>query len=780
MSDVKLVRYHFESAGLPSADIQVRMLRVVEALNEPYRLELTFDIDDPDVDIAEMLGRDCVLEITRGDWSRRVCAFVRHLEEGEDQASYTGRLVAVPALWTLGLRRDTRIFQEMTVPDILSAVFDEALGPYGREVRKELDATYPRREYCVQYQETDLDFAHRLMEEEGISYGFDHEGDKEVLVLRDANKSFPELDSGVTVPYQPHNFEIADAQPINRFHRRQRTMTTSAVVGDWNWTKGKMPFSLEQRSQDPLGRDRESYEHGEGRSLAIWDYDVGARAYQADDRVAQAKIRQELHVRDTIYCEGISRVIGVIPGCVLELDGHPNIGFDARYLVLRVEHVSAQLEDAMDGAGAGDPYVNRFECIPLETTYRPERRAPKPHVPGIQTAVVTGPAGEEIHTDEHGRIKVQFHWDRVGTSNQKSSCWIRVQQAWAGAGWGFWYLPRVGMEVVVHFVDGDPDRPLVTGCVYNGTNLLPYPLPAEKTKSTIKSNSSPGGGGSNEFRFEDKKGSEEIYTHAQKDYNEVVENDHNTLVHHDQTNTVDKNQTQVVGNDQTETVNGNQTMTVDGNRTVHVQSNYDETVDGTETRHVVGNVTETFSANETRTISANVTESITGNETRTIAGSQTESITGNEDLSITGSSTHTVTGSLSQTVTGGITVTTPAAYSITAVGGLNIMAPAGVTLTVPGGLQIAAPGGVVKVDSVFKWEGVKKLEVCGFASGYTYVKDSFTGIKYEATGVKIEGNGIKIANEATEIEAEGAAIFAYANTLLAGAIQIAQGMGIWI
>ena len=197
-------------------------------------------------------------------------------------------------------------------------------------------------------------------------------------------------------------------------------------------------------------------------------------------------------------------------------------------------------------------------------------------ISSIQTAVVTGPSGEEIHVDEHGRIRVQLHWDRQGSNDERSMCWVRVQQPWAGAGWGFWWVPRIGMEVVVQLVDGDLDRPLVTGCVYNAANPLPYSLPAEKTKSTMKSNSSLGGGGFNEFRFEDLAGSEEIYTHAQKDYNEVVENDHTTLVHHDQTNTVDNDQTQTIGGNQTETVHGNQALTVDASRTVHVKGSFDE------------------------------------------------------------------------------------------------------------------------------------------------------------------------------------------------------------
>ncbi len=613
------------------------------------------------------------------------------------------------------------------------------------------------------------------MEEEGIGYAFDHEGQTELLILRDRNAAYPELPAGAEVPYHPHNFVIEDEEPISLFHRRLTSTTTSVVVADWDWTKGSMPFSEEQRGQDPLGRDREAYEHGEGRSLGIWDYDQGLRVYTAEDGAQRATVRGEELVRDAIICEGIGRVTGMTAGSVFELSGHPIVGMDGRYLVLRVEHVSRSLGDAIAGGGQGDAYYNRFQCIPMDTVYRPDRRARKPFVAGIQTAVVTGPAGEEIHTDEHGRIKVQFHWDREGQNDDKSSCWIRVQQPWAGAGWGFWYLPRIGMEVVVHFVDGDPDRPLVTGCVYNATNLLPYALPDEKTKSTIKSNSSPGGGGFNELRFEDKKGSEEIYTHAQKDYNEVVEHDHTTLVHHDQSNTVDNDQTQIVGNDQTETVHNDQTMTVDGNRTVHVKSDYDETVDGTETRHVKGDVSETFDANETRTVSGNLTEDISGNETRTISGNHSESITGSETLSITGSSTHSITGSLSQSVTGGISVTTPAAYSISADGGLNVTATAGITFLAPGGIQIGAPGGVTMVDSFWEWTGFFKFENGGFCRDYTHIQDSFAGTVFEVVGFKGELEVFNAGQTGLKIESKGLAVLAPIASLKAGAVLVESG-----
>src|SRR5690606_3139491 len=423
------VRYAFESDPLAGTVLVPQSIRVVESLNEPYRLEVRFATDDPDVDLTPMLGKDCVLTMRRGESERRVCGIVRHLDEGLRSDHAAGSALVVPALWMLGLRRNTRIFQDESAPAILEKVLGEGLSPYRREVRLELEESYPRREYCVQYQETDLDFVHRLMEEEGISYAFDHQGDVEVLVLRDRNRTFPELASGARVVYQPHNFEIDGDEPINAFLRSRATTTTSVVIGDWDWTKGAMPFSIEARGEDELGRDRESYEHGEGRSLALWDYDAGVRAYRANDGARQAQVRREAHVRDAIVCRGVGRVVAFEPGAVFELTGHLEVAMDGRYLIVRVEHVSRQLGDALEGAGGGDAYHNRFECIPFETTYRPERRTRKPAVHGVQTAVVTGPAGEEIHTDEHGRIKVQFHWDREGSYDDASSCWIRVQQA---------------------------------------------------------------------------------------------------------------------------------------------------------------------------------------------------------------------------------------------------------------------------------------------------------------------------------------------------------------
>ncbi|HJL14391.1 MAG TPA: type VI secretion system tip protein TssI/VgrG [Sandaracinaceae bacterium LLY-WYZ-13_1] len=757
------LRVHFESAGFPGVEIHPDSYVLLEAIDEPYLAEVEVSLDDPDADLAAFLGEDCVLSFERQpDLMRRVCGIVITVTERDVVATdrVSARLVIAPAAWMLSKRRDTRIFQDMTVPEILDEVLCGALGDYGREARQELDGSYAKREYCVQHQESDLDFAHRLMQAEGIHYAFDHEGEVEVMVLRDRNEAYPQLPTapeGGAVEFRPDDLVVRHTEPVHFVIDQRKQTTTSVVVGDWDWTRTDMPFSAEARGQDELGADRESYEHGLARSVNIHSYSGGS--YGDTDVARQVELREEAHTVDGRTIVGVGRVSGMTPGTTFDLTGHPMPGLDGTYLITRVRHASQPAEAVLRLETDGrEGYHNRFEAIPIDVPHRPKRRTRRPFVPSIQTAVVTGPSGEEIHVDEHGRIKVQFHWDRVGQNDERSSCWIRVQQAWAGAGWGFWYVPRIGMEVVVQFVDGDPDRPLVTGCVYNGSNALPYPQPDEKTKSTMKSNSSLGGGGFNEFRYEDAAGSEEIYTHAQKDYNEVVENDHTTHVKHDQTNTVDNDQTQEIGNDQTETVHNNQQMTVDGNRKVHVKGNFDETVDGTETRTTTGDVTETFEANETRDISSNVTETISGNEKRTISGNQTETISASHTLTVGGNQERSITGSLTESVTAAITTTTPASYDITASAGFNVTTPAAITFAAPGGVTVAAPGGITWTDSYRQWLGKQHFTFTPFNSSTWLMKVEVCAVAFCMFGLKADATVITVENLPLEQENRGGKI----------------------
>ncbi|MFK7986716.1 MAG: type VI secretion system Vgr family protein [Sandaracinaceae bacterium] len=747
-------------------------MRLEEALDAPYDLTLSVMVRDGDADMALLLGRDAVLTIERLPLTRRVCGVVKTVREGQRRpdGSLEVHLTVVPALFMLSMRRNTRMFQNQSVPEILEAVLGESLGPYGRVAQLELNASYPKREYCLQYQESDLEFVSRLMQEEGIHYTFDHEGDVEIVNLRDDN-AFAEPASAAPAPgeagYQPHDLAVVTTEPIHRFFRAHDTTPTGVAVRDRDWTDGTLRVSAEEQGTDALGRSREQYEHGEGRSLTISSYDQGVRRYQANDAPRQASVRKQAHTAEALTTSGIGRVIGFTPGKRFRLRGHPGVGFDDDYLITHVVHESEE-SDELAPAGGAESYHNRFTCVPMTVPWRPRRVARKPRVPSIQTAIVTGPAGAEIHTDEWGRVKVHFHWDRENAQDDRSSVWMRVQQQWAGAGWGSLWIPRVGMEVVVQFVDGDPDRPLVTGSLYNAQNPPPYDLPAEKSKSTLKSNSTPGGGGFNELRFEDGAGSEQIYIHAQKDYDRVTLNNETHTVGVDQTIVVGNNQTQTVGNNQTETIVANQTLSVGGDRAITVTGNFEETIHGTSTIQVLSPATETLNAGETQTVNAGRTETVNGGETRTVNGGQTETINGGVTQTINGGLTQTVTGgttlthdgamcedvtgTLDQSITGTVNIFTPDSYNITANGGFNVTAPAGATLTAPAGWTVIAAAGQTQIDSSVDWltggfsfKAIDKTSIVG-------IKSSITGVSMSITGVSMDITGVKIANKPLDVD----------------------------
>ena len=520
-----------------------------------------------------MLGKDCTLSLERGSHQRQFKGLVRRARVFERADGIHVRMTVVPALGLLEDRRGSRIYQNKTVPEIVEELYQRELGGRSRELRIELSETYPRHEYVTQYQENELAFVTRLCEQEGIFFFFDHEeGDHEVLVLGDAVAALDQVGEDGTVRFNANPGGESGGEIVFSAKHTERVGTSDVVVAGFDWTHPTVAVTGEEVGRGGSDVTLEDYDHID--AAFVYDYSAGNRAYQAHDAARQALMRAERLDLDRQRWSMRSTVLTARPGRRLNLSGCPDGSLDGRSYVIVSMHGSGETSEGRDGS-----YENSFECVPVDLPFRPARRVPRPVTHGPSTATVVGPAGEEIHTDEHGRVKVQFHWDRQGERNENSSCWLRVQQTWSGPGWGSWLLPRIGMEVVVSFIEGNPDKPFVSGCLYNGENQPPYPLPDEKTKSTLKTNSSPGGEGFNELRFEDKSGSEEVFIHAQKDFNETVLNNHSTSVHANQTNTVDK--------DQTEHVKGEQTMTVDKNRTVHIVGSQDVTIDGGEANNGV-------------------------------------------------------------------------------------------------------------------------------------------------------------------------------------------------
>ena len=664
VEDTQHVQLLFECDATSDTTWFVGNARFNEGLNRPYTLELQLSTTNEKAEPINLLGQSCSLTMTRGTQSRLVTGMISEVEEGSTHPTRIAtNIVVEPAFQALRHRVDTRIFQNETVPQILEKVIGKALEPYNRKVELKVSRTYAACEYRTQYDETDLDFCHRLMEEEGIFYFFDFSGTTEKLVLADDKSNYGEIKSihentlSKVLLHTPAGGGVGGHEYVGDLHLFSQLRPTKVAMKFFDWTHSTAPqegdSSSGEKAEDfPLGSRlepaRETYEHDD-RAITFSEYDEGKRAYEKNDVKDQTKIRRQSQAFDGAVADGSSSVFLMTVGAIFELINHPWPDLNGKFLVISCTHTY------VGGEGSHHGYENEFRCIPEAVTFRPKRRTPKPRIESIETATVVGGSGEEITTDKHGRIKVQFHWDRKGENNDGSSCFMRVLQPWAGQGWGHVFIPRHKMEVEVVFINGDPDKPLVLGAVYNDQNTPPYTLPDEKTKSTIKTSSSLGGKDTkyNELRFEDKAGSEQIFTRAQKDYDEVILNCHTTSVGANQTNKVHRNQKQVIDVDQTEQVVGKQTMTVEGeggNRKVYVKGAFTETIGKGHKRKVTGGVKET----------------ITGGETRTVHGAVTETIGTTRTQIIDKDSKEMITGTLEQTIPGGATITSPQGYSVEA------------------------------------------------------------------------------------------------------------------
>jgi type VI secretion system secreted protein VgrG len=488
----------------------------------------------------------------------------------------------VPWIWFLSLSSDCRIFQHLSVIEIAKKVFDEnGFSDYQVKCVK----SYPKREYCVQYRESHLDFVSRLFEEEGIFYFFEHAGSKHTLVLADAASA---VKASVTpkVKMAAGGKDDPDDDALQRVEQETTARTGKVMLADYN---PATPST--QLHSTAAGKHKEE----------VYDYPGGF--LQRDDGDRYARIRLEEREAMQVVLRGEGNVRGLQTGAKFDLAGHYRGDLNKSYFLLRVWH-SASVGSYHAGDEAGATYRSRFVAIPADVPYHPPRVTPKPRVFGSQTAVVVGKSGEEIDVDKDGRVVVQFFWDRKGAKDEKSSCRVRVSSTWAGKGWGFIQIPRIGQEVIVDFLEGDPDRPIITGRVYNAEQVPPYALPANHTQSGVKSRSSKGGTADNcnEIRFEDKKGEEQLLIHAEKDELHEVENDRNDSVGH--------NETVSIGNDQTISVEGNRTESVGKDEKVAVDKNRTHTVGENETVSVDKNRSHTVGKNDSLTVTDNRTASI--------------------------------------------------------------------------------------------------------------------------------------------------------------------------
>jgi type VI secretion system secreted protein VgrG len=564
---------------------------------------LAHAVDDAP-DWSAVLGKPACVTLVGADGAKR---YLHGICTQVSQSGRTCRLVLRPWLWRLSLRAGSRIRQDKSVPDIVKDVF-RAAGE--SDVSDKLGASYPPIAYCVQYRESDLDFVCRLMEEVGIGWYFTHQKDRHTLVLVDDAGGWGRAPGDGALPFLPlpTGADWLQDRRVTCLDSTVRLVSGTVTLRDYAFETPRNDLTADKAAGKP---DFEVYDHPGGYATK------GEGAGKAGLLLAALQ-------GEAAEAEGESDFRGMAAGLVFSLSGHPQGERNGDWRLHGVSH----------RAGKGE-YANDFICRKAASPFRPLRRTPRPRIPGSQTATVVGPKGEEIHTDKYGRVKLQFHWDREGTNDEKSSAFVRVAQPLAGNGWGHVALPRVGQEVVVTFLEGDPDRPLVTGTVYNGDNMPPYALPDNKTRTVWKSQSSPGGDGFNELRFEDKAGEEEVFLQAQKALALKVLAD----------------ETHEVGGKRSLTVTGDETHTNKAAVTYTISGDFTLKVDGDITIQAGGKVT--IKAGSTLAVEAGTDFTAKGGAGATVKAGTALSLSG-ATAELKGSATGTVDGGGALTVKGGI------------------------------------------------------------------------------------------------------------------------------
>ncbi|TDT51837.1 type VI secretion system secreted protein VgrG [Enterobacter sp. AG5470] len=621
-----------------------------ESLSEPFEYQLTVLGQDARIDRSQILGQSVSVEIpgqdalaTRYLNGKATSVAVASVElSGQRYAAY--QLTVESDLWPMRLERNMRIFQAQTVPQIVQTMLSE----HGVKLDNQLTASYRVWEYCVQYQESSLDFIRRLMELEGISWYFRHAADNHTLVLTDAGSAFPSAAGYDVIPYiQSQAGGVADVEGISQWSMEDRVTPGIFSTEDYDFRKPNA--WLFQARQNPVSPSP-------GR---IDVYEWPGRFVEQNDGEYYARIKQERWQVDHQQTAGTATAIGIAAGHTFQLINAPFMQDNGRYLVTKTWLQFEENRYASGDEGDSSRLIS-FSVIPASLTWRPEQKTAWPRTYGPQTARVVGPEGEPIWTDKYGRVKVKFHWDRLGKSDETSSCWVRVSSSWAGQGFGGVQIPRVGDEVVIDFINGDPDRPMVTGRVYNEANMPPWALPAAATVMGFMTRSKTGNcDNASYLLFEDKLGAERMDLHAEKDMNVSVENNQVITVdgnrsltvlgelddevtkradfkyHATRTTEVTDKETRTVGNGEETTITNGRVMRVtSGGETVTVKGNRTEDIDGRSSQHITGLVSYTFdngvssliTGSRQESISQNLTQTITGNNITTIEGAWTQKI----------------------------------------------------------------------------------------------------------------------------------------------------------
>ncbi|KHS82012.1 MULTISPECIES: type VI secretion system tip protein VgrG [Pectobacterium] len=551
------LQFTVKVGALPASTFAVVDFQLSEALNQPFALSLNLASALPGIDFGAVLDQPCELLVWyEGELKRRVSGIISAFAQGDTGFRRTRYQAEVrPALWRLGLRTNARIFQAQKPEAIIGTLLEESgITDYAFALRHD----HAPREYCVQYRESDLAFVTRLAAEEGLYFFHEFEEGKHRVVFADDAGA---LSKGPELFFNLANQGLSEGEYVRRFRYAEAVSTAEVALKDYSF-KTPAYGLLHSKMSGELSHQRESYQH----------FDYPGRFKQDPSGKAFTGYRLDALRANAMTGSGESNAAMLMPGSSFTLTEHPNPTLNSGWQLVAITH-SGQQPQALEEESGGEPttYSNSFEVISAKSTWRADLPY-KPMVDGPQIATVVGPAGEEIYCDEYGRIKLQFPWDRYGASDDQSSCWVRVSQGWAGGQYGLIAIPRIGHEVIVSFLEGDPDQPIVTGRTFHATNPSPYPLPANKTRTSLRT-STHKGAGFNELRFEDQSGQEEVFIHAQKDMNTVVLNNRSTTVTADHTESVGGNQAVSVVKDQSTEIQGQQSIAVTKNRNTVVDDN---------------------------------------------------------------------------------------------------------------------------------------------------------------------------------------------------------------
>ncbi len=599
-------------------DLLLTGFRGQEAISQAFRFQLDLLADNRTrVEFDRLLGQDIRINLALVQGGMRyfhgVC--IRFVQGERDEHFTAYRMEIVPRFHLLSRVSRSRIFQHEAIPDILKKILK------GLDVVYEIQGAWEPRNYCVQYRESDFDFASRLMEEEGIFYFFRHSADGHQLVLANTPQSHANLPVDDNLIFEKVEGGPRAEYRILSWEKTQELRSGKTTLWDHSFELPGRHLEADQLILEsaPAGKITHKLKVGGNDKLELYDY-PGAYAQRFDgidkgggeqaaelqkifsDNQRTVGIRMQQEAVPSLLIKGMSNCRHLMSGFKFNLQRH--FDADGSYILTGVEHSGSFSHDYRSGDAGEVVYENRFTSIPAALPFRPERRTSRPAVRGTHTGTVVGPPGEEIFTDKYGRVKVQFHWDREGKYDADSSCWVRVGTPIAGRLWGAIHIPRVGQEVIIDFLEGDPDRPLIVGSVYNADQMPPYALPDHKTKSGYKSYSSPGGGGFNEIRYEDKKGSEQLFIHGEKDLDIRVKNDRREWIGRDRH--------LVVKRDSYRQVERDEQIIVQRDRMESLGRDHHVKVDGKETTEITGSLS--------LLVGEEVTEEISGNHTEKVAG----------------------------------------------------------------------------------------------------------------------------------------------------------------